>query len=388
MDSFFVRFRNSLVLIAIVLVQVIALAVQVQRPVRSVNEAGDIDVGTVSLMRRWSVGLMTPFERAAHGVMHGVVSGWQNYVGLRKTKQQNDELKQEVARLREEQASFAEDAVQGRRLQALLDFKQKYISETVAAQVIGTSGSDRSHIVWLDKGSADGLKPEQAVITPAGVVGKLRDVFPHTAQVVLLNDATSGAGVVLVSSRIRGILRGTAEGQVQIVNLTSDSRIKVGEQVVTSGGDMVFPRGLPVGAIESIVPDLQHQPYTAITIRPAANLAQVSEVLVITGTQSTLPASAQADADLALATEEEKQRAADVLAQKLPSLSEGVNGVSGATGASGATGSTLPVVPKAAPVLHPDKYSPGTTPSAEELRPGAKTPADVPPVKVPKEPQE
>ncbi len=81
----------------------------------------------------------------------------------------------------------------------------------------------------------------------------------------------------------------------EINNLTADSRIKPGEKVLTSGGDQIFPRGLPVGTIESIAPDPDHQPYTAITIRPAVNLSRVEEVLVITGTQSDLPAGAQQD---------------------------------------------------------------------------------------------
>ena len=81
-----------------------------------------------------------------------------------------------MARLRQEEAQFAEDAAQGRRLQALLGFKEQYITKTVAAQVIGTSGTDRSHVLWIDKGSADGLQPEQAVITPDGVVRGQPDV--------------------------------------------------------------------------------------------------------------------------------------------------------------------------------------------------------------------
>ena len=129
-----------------------------------------------------------------------------------------------------------------------------------------------------------------AVITPDGIVGKLRDVFPSTAQVLEINDQTSGAGVILDSTRIRAILRGTVAGRAQIQNLTADSRIKPGEQVITSGGDKVYPRGLPVGTIESIAPDPDHQPYTAIVVHPAVNLDRVEEVLVITGTQSDLPA--------------------------------------------------------------------------------------------------
>src|ERR1017187_5168646 len=194
--------------------------------------------------------------------------------------------------MRIEQAAIAEDALQGRRLQAMLGFRERYVGSTVAAQVIGASGSDQSRVFTIDKGSRDGLKPDMAVITQDGIVGKLRDVFPTTSYVLEINDQTSGAGVILESTRIRAILRGTIAGRVQIGNLNADSRIKPGEQVLTSGGDQVYPRGLPVGTIESIAPDPDHQPYTAIVVRPAVNLDGVEEGLAITGTQSNLPADA------------------------------------------------------------------------------------------------
>jgi rod shape-determining protein MreC len=387
MDSFFTRFRNPLVLIAIVLVQVIALAVQVQRPTKDFGVGGEADTHSVTLLRRWTTGMVTPVERLVHGSSMKVRGIWSGYLDLRHTRQQNQELKQDISRLREEQAEFAEDAAQGRRLQALLAFKQQYVTSTVAAQVIGTSGSDTSHVLYLDKGWQDGLRPEQPVITPDGLVGKLRDVFPHTSQVLLINDTTSGAGVILATTRIRGILRGTANGEVQIGNLTADSRIKPGEQVVTSGGDMVFPRGLPVGVITSIAPDPQHQPYTAITIKPAANLARLEEVLVITGTQSTLPPAAQQDEAQAQAQALANQRAADVIAEKLPSLHPDAAQLEGAApdatakpqapqpsesdqigGVPGIPNSGLPRVK---PTLHPDRFSPGASPPADDLKPGA-----------------
>ncbi len=274
MDSFFYRFRNPLVLIAIVLMQVIALAMQVQRPskdadvpasARAMEDAGSAPDGKhVSLLRRWMVTAVTPLETAVHGSSVKVRGAWGNYVNLVHTRQQDAQLKSEVARLREEEASFAEDAAQGRRLQTLLGFKESYVTSTVAAQVIGTSGSERSHVLYIDKGSEDGIKPEMAVITPDGVVGKIRDVFPRTSQLLLISDSSSGAGVILATTRIRGIVKGTATGRVEIDNLTADSRIKVVEMEVTSGGDLGFPRGLPVGTNESIAPDPLHQPYTAI----------------------------------------------------------------------------------------------------------------------------
>jgi rod shape-determining protein MreC len=395
MDSFFFRFKNALVLLAIVLLQVLALAVQVQRPGAADAQTGAADGPKITLLRRWTVALVTPVERVTHGSSLGVRHLWTNYIALRDARRQNESLQQEITRLREEEASFAQDAAQGRRLQAVLGFQQKYITKTVAAQVIGTSGSDRVHVLYLDKGWADGLRPDQAVITPDGVVGKLRDVFPHTSQLLLLSDSNSGAGVILEPTRIRGIVRGTASGQVQINDLTADSRIKPGEQVITSGGDQVFPRGLPVGTVTSVAPDPEHQPFTAITVKPAADLTRLEEVLVVTGTSTTLPAAAQADAAQAEATaaEEQAQRAADVLAERLPSVNDSNAATSGTAAgtvdpAAAAAGKpTSPAqdenslrgmpgvpnsgLPKVTPAVHPDRYSPGATPPATDLKPGA-----------------
>jgi len=192
--------------------------------------------------------------------------------------------------------------------------------------------------------------------------------------------------VILEGSRIRGILRGTPDGQVQINNLTADSRIKPGETVVTSGGDMVYPRGLPVGQVASIKPDPQHQPYTAITIKPAANLSRLEEVLVITGTQSTLPAAAQQDALAAAATAEANQRAADLIAERLPSLhSDATTDKSDGSDSAAAVDNAPP--PRPTPALHTDRYSPGATPPADALQPGVPvTPAETPALK-PAEPK-
>jgi rod shape-determining protein MreC len=382
MESFFTRFKNVLVLVAILLAQTIGLAVQVRRPV----EAGAPDSSKVTLLRYWAVSIVTPFERFFHGIGYNVRHGWSNYVDLRHTRQQNHDLQEEIARLRLEQAAFAEDAMQGHRLQALLDFQQHYVATTVPAQVIGTSGNDLSRVIYIDKGSKDGLKVDQAVITPDGIVGKIRDVFPHTSQVLLINDQTSGAGVLLATTRVRAILRGSTTGQILINNLTPDERIKPGEKVLSSGGDQVYPRGLPVGTIESIKVDPDHQPYTIIQLRPAANLDQLEEVLVITGSQTGLPVQAQKDLAAGAATAEAQaaakqladqqaaeaaaRSAAQIVADRLPSIHDPDQPDTPATTATPGTPPTT-VVPKPLPTIRSDRYTPGTTPPASDLKPGA-----------------
>jgi rod shape-determining protein MreC len=367
--EFITRFKNALVLIAILLAQAIALAVQVRTPA----DDGAPDGRKVRLIRMWTTATVTPFERVAHAIGSGTRHGWSDYVDLRHVRQQNRDLQQQLTRMRIEQAAIAEDALQGRRLQALLNFRERYVGSLVAAQVIGTSGSDQTHVLTIDKGWHDGLRPDMAVITPDGIVGKLRDVFPDTSLVLEINDQSSGAGVILESTRIRAILRGTVAGRVQIGNLTADSRIKPGETVITSGGDQVYPRGLPVGMVVNIAPDPDHQPYTAIAVRPAVDLDRVEEVLVITGTQADLTPGAQQDLSAA-----EAQHAADLSAERLPGIHD--DQPPAAQTAANATPSapSSPIVPAAVtvphpvPAVHPDRFSPGSTPPAAELTPGGK----------------
>jgi rod shape-determining protein MreC len=377
--EFVTRFKNALFLILVLLAQAIALAMQVHTPADSSQPDGR----SVRLIRMWATSTVTPFERAAHAIAWGVHNGWSNYIDLRHVRQQNQDLQQQLTRMRIEQAAIAEDALEGRRLQALLAFREKYVGSTVAAQVICASGSDQSRVLTIDKGSSDGLKPDMAVITPDGIVGKIRDVDPTTAHVLEIDDQSSGAGVILASTRIRAILRGTVAGHAQIGNLTADSRIKPGEQVLTSGGDQVYPRGLPVGTIQSIAPDPDHQPYTAIVVKPAANLDRVEEVLVITSTQSNLPPDAQQD----LATAE-AQHAADLSAERLPGIHDDQPAATATTTSStpGATAvPAMPVTPHPLPALRPDRYTAGSTPPAADLTPGVKsaapatTPAGTPP---------
>jgi rod shape-determining protein MreC len=378
MESFLSRFKNPLVLIAILLVQTIALATQVRRSADPLRPDGQ----HARLVRLWANALISPFEKLSNFSGHGLRYAWSDYVDLRHVRQQNEDLQKQLAQLRLERAAISEDAVEAHRLRQLLDFKQHYIAATVAAQVIGTSGTDQSRLLILDKGLNDGLKPGMAVITPDGVVGKLRDVFPSTSQLLLLSDPSSGAGVFLQSTRIRAILKGASTGQIVIGNLTPDERIKPGEKVLTSGGDLVFPRGLAVGTIESIKLDPEHQPYTLITLKPAANLNQLEEVLVVTATGNSLDPKTEQElaADAAA-------NAADVSSERLPSLHEKGDAPAGdpaaAAGATPPPDNSTQLVPKPKPVIHPDKYSPGSAPPASELQPGGGTSAPPPPLQSP-----
>src|SRR5579863_6602757 len=329
MESFFVRYRNWLVLLALLLAQIIGLAMQVRRTTagRMTFDAGD--GSGVRLLRIWANWVVSPPERALQTSKTGVGTIWSNYFDLLHVRQENKDLQATVDRLRLEQAALLEDARQGQRLQALQGFQQKYLYSTVVAQVIGTSGSDQSRVFYINKGKDDGLARDMAVISSDGIVGKVREVFPHTAQVLGINDQSSGAGVILESTRTRGILRGNAFGQPQIVNVLADQRIKTGERVLTAGGDQIFPRGLPVGTVQKVVDDPDRDGFIEVVIKPDAHLDSLDEVLVITSTQPRFSDSQMKD--LAMSQElksaeaaaiADQQKASQIMAERLPGLTD------------------------------------------------------------------
>jgi rod shape-determining protein MreC len=168
MESFLIRYRNLLVLLAILVAQIVGLAVQVRRSDTGRNSPDVQDGSGVRLVRLWANALVSPPERVIHAAKLGGEDLWQNYLALRRVREQNQDLQKTIDRLRLEQASLLEDARQGQRLQGILDFQQRYIYKTLAAQAIGSSGSDQSRVFYLDKGSADGLDRDMAVITADG----------------------------------------------------------------------------------------------------------------------------------------------------------------------------------------------------------------------------
>lgn len=325
MENVISRFRNTLnliVLMVVLVLQIFGLAVQVKRPT---------DGGT-RLIRVWAIATVTPITRTIIHTEDWFSNTWHDYIWLRGVRKENEDLKDEVAQMKMQQIRLIEDASQAQRLQHLLGFKEQYISQTVPAQVISTTGSEFSRAIYIDKGSKDGIKADMPVVTPEGIVGKvLRVISGNTSLVLLVNDPTSGAGVILEKSRIQGILKGSASGATMLHNVMSDEKVQPGDRIVTSGGDRIFPKGLPVGTVASVTPgqDLFYN----IRVKSAANLSRLEEVLVITKIDERAPD--------AIASAEEPKRAIDILAQRLPTVAPPVDKTQTADTPKPGTGANL-----------------------------------------------
>ena len=332
MDTFLGRFKNLIFLAAILFAQVVGLAVQVRRP---------SDEGETRLIRVWAISAVTPFETAVVHSQQWVQNIFKGYFYLRGVRRENRELKAQLDQMKIQQTRMEEDARMAHRVQALLGFKEKYVDTTIAAQVIGTSGSEQSRILYIDKGSDDGIKTEMAVITPVGIVGKIVQVSNNWSQVLPINDQFSGVGAALKDSRLQGILKGAPNGATTLQYIMSDEAVKPGEDVITSGGDRIFPKGLPVGKVASVAPgkDL----FLNIRVTPAAQLNQIEEVLVVTNIKDRLPDTK----DLG------PLRASDILAERLPTVPNKAE--------VDAAGNAKPGTGTAAPGTNPATTTPGAT---------------------------
>lgn len=265
-QAFVGRHRAFFILVAVMVAQLLLLSVQITR-----NH-------NVRLIQVWAVGALDPFERALHWTVKSTSNSWTRLSSLRHAQQENQQLRAELDAAHSEILQFSEKAQEADRLRALLDFKNQLPFQTTAAEVIATSPGERSNAIFISRGSDSGLAADMAVITPSGIVGKTIAVFPHSAQVLLLTDPSSGVGCLLEKSRIQGVLKGAGQGLAQLHYVMNEQQVSAGDTILTSGLDQIYPKGLPVG---TVVRTGDGNIYKEITVRPAATLDRLETVVVV-----------------------------------------------------------------------------------------------------------
>src|SRR5579863_623050 len=265
------RHKSVVLLAGVIVLQVVLLAVQIKRDSQG------------RLLRVWTVGAVSPFERAGAKGIGNIRGTWSHYFALQNTSRENEELKRENDALKLRVNQLQSKAAESDRLAALLNFRQSQRDvPMLAARVIGTSADTASQTIYLDRGERDGIRHNMGVITPDGVVGKVIESYRDTAQVLLLTDKDSGVGAMLLESRIQSPVGGAGEPQLSMKYVANDDTVNIGDRVVTSGMDRIFPRDLPVGTVTQIKPG---NPFKQIRLRPAANLERLEEVIVLLSLQ-------------------------------------------------------------------------------------------------------
>ena len=233
----------------------------------------------VPMLEAATFGVFAEVQRATTSVVGGVQDSWQNYFALQQVRADNQRLTDELAQLRVQMQQERALAQQSRSLQQLLDLRSSLEIKTTGANVIGAGASAEFRTVTLDKGTGDGLRPDMAVISPSGVVGRVIMPTARAAKLQLLIDRNAAAGALVERSRAQGVVVGTGTDQLRMDYVSGTADLKVGDRVVTSGIDGIYPKGFVIGQIESIQRGAGE--FSGITVRPAVDFSGLESVLVV-----------------------------------------------------------------------------------------------------------
>ena len=258
-------------LIVLCLVSILLLTFYIREgesgPIHSVR--GAVSVVTTPVRVLGSL-VATPFN-AAGNVMGNLTASQET---LSELREQNAELTAQVAELSESKKT-------SERLESLLNLQSTYNLTSTAARIIGNSSDAWSRAVTIDKGTAAGFSCGMAVCNSGGVIGQIVEVSATTSTVQLITDEGSGVSAMIQSTRAQGMLQGQPDGSLRLSYVSTESDVKVGDIVITSGIGGVYPKGLPLGTVSS-VEKYDNDVYYTIVVRAQSTAENNEEVLVIT----------------------------------------------------------------------------------------------------------
>lgn len=201
--------------------------------------------------------------------------------GSSDLREENHRLRDEVIRLRQEAEKRLEEELACGRLAAIFDFRQEIGREMTVASVIGRDSTNFFRTILLNKGDRDGLEKNMAVVTPEGVVGRVIDVFPRSARVLLLTDRSSGIDALVQRTRDQGVAQGLGPRRCEVKYLSRQAAVTVGDMIVTSGMAGIFPKGMRVGEVTDV--KRGGHLLQKVEVTPVVSLDRLEEVIVLVG---------------------------------------------------------------------------------------------------------
>ncbi|HUE88454.1 MAG TPA: rod shape-determining protein MreC [Vicinamibacterales bacterium] len=224
-------------------------------------------------------GVFSEVQRGTMTSVDSVRGVWTGYVALRDVQEENEALKRELqtlqVRLQEERAQ----AQRAENFRQLLELRERAGVDTLAAEIIAGPADLEFRDMTIDKGSVDGIARDMAVVSPAGVVGRVTLTSPRAARVQMLIDRNAAAGAMIERTRAQGLVRGKGTTlSMDYVPGTAD--VRQGDLVVTSGIDKIYPKGFVIGTVEAI--ERGRGTFHEIVVQPSVDFSRLEEVLVVT----------------------------------------------------------------------------------------------------------
>ena len=225
---------------------------------------------------------MRPLQATVAAGLDVAAQTWRRYLSLVGVQQENERLRSRILELEQQAVRLGEVEQTDKRLAELLKFRSALEGEMQAAQVIGRDPLPWFGTFTINKGETDGVHKGMAVLSPFGVIGQTMATGAHAARVLLITDHNSGVDAIVQRSRARGIVEGSLDGRCVMKYLKRGEDVEVGDQIVTSGLDGIFPKGIMVGTVTHVTRGNRGLLQVA-EVKPSVPLNEIEEVLVVKG---------------------------------------------------------------------------------------------------------
>ena len=218
-------------------------------------------------------------EESASAVVRGVKNIFNTYVFLAGKEDENQKLLQRISEIEKEKNRFAEAALENERLKKLLKLSSEMPDYITTAKVFARDPTNWFQILWINKGKKDGVAKDMVAVASDGPVGRVHRVFEGSASIILLTDVNSSVAVRFQESRIEGILEGRGDNTCYLKYVSKEADVKVGEKLLTSGMDGIYPSGLLIGYVTYVKKEGEEM-FQEIEVKPVQNLNAVEEVAI------------------------------------------------------------------------------------------------------------
>jgi rod shape-determining protein MreC len=229
---------------------------------------------------RVALRIVGPIQTVTTSLYRSIRDIWQNYFNLVLASRENKKLKQQLAEARAQLNRLKELELSNQRFRALLAFKAHIHHAMVAVEVIGKDPNPWFKSVIIDKGTVDGISPGLPVVMPQGIVGQVIETAARTAKVILITDHNRSVDGLARRTRTRGIIKGGPGGLTVFEYVMRNEEIQIEDEIVSSGLDGVYPKGLPIGRVVAIDQNAAGM-FQSVAVLPFVDFEKLEEALVI-----------------------------------------------------------------------------------------------------------
>jgi len=260
----------------VVIVGVILL-IAINIIVLSINKRhGDLPYG----IGRIAIYTIAPFQNAVTHSIRFVKNVWNQYFFLISVAKENENLKKALSYAIGENEKRNEIELTNYRLRKLLNFKKTIDHQVLPAEIVGKDPSPWYQAILIDKGKSDGVEKGQPVVIPEGIAGQVTEVLNNYSKVLLIIDQNSAVDALVQRTRARGVIKGDSTDRYLFKYVLRKHDVRVGDTIVSSGLDGVFPKGLRIGYVSEVVKPSSGI-FQDVTVAPFIDFEKLEEVLVL-----------------------------------------------------------------------------------------------------------